>query len=192
MDTQFAARWVGSVVLACSSMVPLAATAATQSVSFTHLTQTATFANPFTVGDNLLVDTLVTTETGALSQTVTFTLAAAVGGLTGNAVWEVNPAASTGPRLTGVNIDIFNAANVLVASDTFAGVLGNFAVSNFSSAIGPGTYRLVATGTAIRDSNLDISLSFVSAIPEPHSYALWAAGLAGIGWMSLRRRRPDA
>lgn len=192
MDVQFAAKVVGSVVLACASLAPVAVSAATQTVSFSHLTQSATFANPFAVGDSLIVDTLVTTETGALSQSVTFTLGAAIGGLTGNAVWEVNPAASTGPRLVGVNIDIFNSANTLVASDAIAGVLGNFAISNFSSAIGPGTYRMVATGTGVRDSNMDISLSFVSAIPEPGSYAMLAVGLIAIGLASLRKRLPEA
>ena len=172
--------------LALVAAVALASTAhaATQTVSFNTLVASATVAAPLAFGDNLVMNTLVTASTGALTQTITFTVASGVNAFVGDAVWQTSTATGTGPRLTGVNVDIFNSANALVASDNFLGTLGGFAVSSFASAITPGTYRLVATGTGVRDSVLDVSLSFV---PEPGTYVLMLAGLGMVGFMARRR-----
>jgi predicted subunit of tRNA(5-methylaminomethyl-2-thiouridylate) methyltransferase len=147
------------------------------------LNASATLPTPFLGGDNLRLDTLVTTQVGALLQEITFTVAAGVGSLTGKAAWEVSTATDTAPRLIGVNIDIFDASNNLVTSDAFAGLLAGYAHSTFASAIGPGTYKLVATGTGVRDSSLDVTLSFVSSIPEPQTYAM----LGALGLVARRR-----
>lgn len=180
-------KFAAGAMLSLAAMLPVA-NATTQPVLFNVLNASATLATPFAGGDNLRLDTLVTTQTGALLQQVTFTLAAGVSSLTGRAAWEVAPLTETGPRLVGVNIDIFDAGNVLVTSDSFQGLLGGFAISAFDSAIGPGTYRLVATGTGVRDSSLDVTLSFVGSVPEPQTYAMLLAGLGVIVLVSLRRR----
>ncbi len=172
------------LALAAAATLASNAHAATQNVAFNVLNATATLTSPFAVGDNLVMNTLVTGATGALSQTITFSVASGVNAFVGDAVWQISTATGTGPRLTGVNIDIFNSVNALVASDTFLGTLGGFAVSSFASAITPGTYRLVATGTGVRDSVLDVSLSFV---PEPGTYVLMLAGLGMVGFMARRR-----
>lgn len=179
-------KTVASAVLSFGAMLPLA-NATTQPVFFNVLNASATLPTPFAGGDNLRLDTLVTTQVGALLQEITFTVAAGVGSFTGKAAWEVSTATDTAPRLVGVNIDIFNAGNTLVASDTFAGVLAGYAHSTFASAITPGTYRMVATGTGVRDSSLDVTLSFINAIPEPQTYALLLAGLGVVGLASRRR-----
>jgi hypothetical protein len=54
-----------------------------------------------------------------------------------------------------------------------------------------GTYKLVATGNAVRDASLEVSLSFVgqaSSAPEPEAITMLAVGLGTMA-MVLRRRR---
>jgi PEP-CTERM motif len=173
---------------ACVTMGAVAlgsAQARTQPVTFNLLNASGTVLTPLEAGDVLRLDTLVTTETGPLLQSITFSLASGVSAFTGEAAWEISTATGTGPRLVGVNIDIFNSSNALVASDTFAGTLGRFAISTFDGFIGPGTYKLVATGTGVRDSSLDVTLAF--AVPEPETYALMLGGLVGLA--ALRRRQ---
>lgn len=177
-----------AAVMTCS-LLPSQAGAATQAVIFDALNASATLNTPLSAGDNLVLDALVTSEVGALLQSVTFTIGAGVNALTGFAAWQVSTATGTGPRLTGVNIDLFDATNTLVTSDVFAGVLGGFAGSTFDSAIGPGTYKLVATGTGVRDSSLDLSLEFTGAVPEPATYALMLVGIAATAALARRRSR---
>lgn len=176
---------LGATLLAASS-----AQATTQLVTFNVLNASATLQNPLQSGDTLHLNTFVTSEVGPLLQTINFTVGGNVATLSGQAVWEVGTAAGPGPRLTGVNIDIFNATtNTLVTSDTFAGTLGNFAVSTFASGFAPGNYRLVATGTGVRESSLDVSINFLAAVvPEPGTYGMMLAGLGLVGLLARRRR----
>jgi PEP-CTERM motif len=188
--SRFAMLKLAPVALLVGAALANNAHAVTQVVAFNVLNASATLPSPLLGGDSLHLNTYVSTQTGALLQTINFTVGANVGSLTGQAVWEIDTATGTGPRLVGVNIDIFNAAtNALVTSDSFAGVLGNFAVSTFASGIAPGNYRLVATGTGIRDSSLDVTLNFVAAVvPEPGTYGLMLAGLGLMGLLAHRRR----
>jgi hypothetical protein len=181
-------RLAAVLVLASAIVTPQLANAITQPVSFNVLNASATLPTPFAAGDNLRLNTLVTSEVGALLQSITFTVASGVDSLTGQAAWEISTATGTGPRLIGVNLDIFDAGNALVTSDSFAGTLGGFAVSTFASGIGPGTYRLVASGTGVRDSSLDVTLSFgtTTVVPAP---ATWALLLTGVGALGLRARK---
>jgi hypothetical protein len=153
-------------------------------VSFNYLTSSVTVASTLEDADSLLLDTLVTTEVGALLQEITFTIGSSVSGVEGVAAWQVNAEAGAGPRLVDVNIDIYDSNDVLVLSDDFEGVLGGFAHSSLEGALDPGTYRLVATGNAVRDAVLDVSLTFA---PEPGTLLLTGAGLAGLAWSSRRR-----
>jgi hypothetical protein len=139
------------------------AAAGTQTAFFDVLNGAATVASPVTAGDTVFLDSLVTSQIGALSQSVTFTLGSAVTGLTGEASWAVSTAGGPGPRLIGVNIDIFDANNVLVSSDTNVSVLNRLATSSLGGAIGPGTYTLLATGTGQRDTVFNVALSFIGA-----------------------------
>lgn len=182
-------KWLALALFTClAASRPSGAT--TLPVFFNTLTASATVATPLNGGDTLFVDTLVTTEVGALLQSVTFTLSAGVVSFFGAAAWEVTPVAIGGPRLIGVNIDIFDSSNVLLYTDNFQGLLGSFAVSSFAGPIGPGTYTMIATGTGVTASSLDISLTF-AAVPEPSVLLLSAAGLAGLAALG-RRRQPAA
>ncbi|MDP3221761.1 MAG: PEP-CTERM sorting domain-containing protein [Rubrivivax sp.] len=176
-----------ALALVASAAFSLPALADTQVVTFNVLNAAATLSTPFSNGDNLRLNTLVTTETGPLMQSITFTVDGSASILNGAAVWEVGTADGIGPRLIGVNLDIFNATtSALVASDSFAGTLAGFATSTFANTnISPGLYRLVATGNGIRESSLDVTVSF---IPEPGTYALMLAGLGVVGLMVRRRQ----
>ncbi|WP_259772521.1 FxDxF family PEP-CTERM protein [Pseudoduganella lutea] len=160
--------------------------AETQSVFYGNLMGSAVVAQPLGPGDNLFIDTFVSSQ-GLLTQSTTFTLSdyADFNGLAG---WIIDTADGQGPRLVGVNIDILDNSSTVVASDDFAGVLGGFAHSSFLGSLGPGTYTLIATGNAVRDASLDISLSFTQPVPEPATYGMLIGGLGVLGL--LARRRP--
>jgi hypothetical protein len=176
-------RWAGATALA--ALVAGPAFADTQSVYYGNLTASAVVATPLDPGDNLFIDTF-TTEHGSLSQTTTFTLGSQ-SEFNGLAGWIIDTAGGQGPRLVGVNIDILDSWFNVVASDTFTGVLGGFAHSSFLGSLGPGTYTLVATGNAVRDASLDISLSFMQPVPEPATYGMLIGGLAVLATLARRR-----
>lgn len=153
------------------------------------LQRSSVLSPPVSAGDTLFLNAAVVGPTGPLRQALTFTTDGSVGGFTSRASWEVSPAGGLGPRLTGVNIDLLDSSDNVLFSDTFSGLLGEFAVSSFAGGLAPGTYTLVATGTAQREVALDVSLTLVAAVPEPETYALMLAGLATIGAVARRRRR---
>lgn len=156
------------------------------------LQQASTIAAPLGAGETVLIDNSVIGRTGALRQAVTFTAGAGVTGFTSQAAWQVTGATESGPRLIGVNVDLLDAANNVLFSDVFGSLTGTFALSSFAGALDPGTYTLVATGNAVRDVFLDVSLTLtgapVAAVPEPETYALMLAGLGVMGAVARRRR----
>lgn len=174
---------VGALALAAQG-----ASAALYTASYDHLIESATIGTTINVGDALAADTFVTTEVGALLQTTTFTLGAGVNTFSGFAAWEISNPGGSQPRLIGVNLDIFDSGNNLVATDAFVGVLGGFAHSTFGGNIGPGTYTLVATGTGVRASSMDISLEFAHAVPEAGTYGMMIGGLGMLAFLIARRR----
>ena len=177
-----------SAAMLAAGVLATSAQATTRVVSFDVLTESATLNTVFGAGDSLRLNTFVSDEVGALNQQLTFTVGAGVGSFIGRAAWEISTAAGPGPRLIGVNIDVFDAANALVGSDGGVAVANGFATSTLGAAIGPGTYTVKATGTGVRESSLDLTLSFIAAVPEPETYALMLAGLVMVGLLSARRR----
>ncbi len=178
-----------AAVMTCS-LLPSQAGAVTQAVIFDALNASATLPTPLSAGDNLVLDTLVTSEVGALLQSITFTVGAGVNALTGFAAWQISTATGTGPRLIGVNIDLFDATDTLVDQRRLRRHVGRVCcIPPSTAAIGPGTYKLVATGTGVRDSSLDLSLEFTGAVPEPATYALMLVGIAATATLTRRRGR---
>jgi len=106
-------------------------------------------------------------------------------------------------RTVGVNVDIFDASNSLVASDSFQGITDGQAFSQLTaSSIGPGAYTLRFTGTAALGGRYRIHLTTnevppgfeaivdsppVTNVPEPESWALLAAGLVALVGRGIRR-----
>jgi hypothetical protein len=177
-----------ALILAAAAAQP--AVAATKVVALNVLSATVTLPTPLLGGDSLILDTLVSPQTGALLQTINFLVGAGVTSLSGDAVWQISTAAGLGPRLIGVNLDVFNnTTNTLVVSDSNVIVAGAFAVSKFNAtALTPGSYRLVATGTGVRDSVLDVTLNYAGVVPEPGTIGMMLAGLGAVGFMAARRR----
>ena len=96
------------------------------------------------------------------------------------------------PSLKGVILDISGAvlpsATVRLFSidqlqETKSDENGEF---RFTS-LAPGTYTLEATGTGVRASSLDVSLTFAQAVPEPTTIAMLIAGIGLLGWIRLRK-----
>ena len=156
-------RLMAPVVVACS-LFAAQAEASTRAVNFNVLNASATLASPLNAGDTLVQNTLVISEVGALLQNITFSLASGVEALTGYAAWQISTAAGTGPRLIGVNIDLFDAGNTLVTSDTFVGTLGGFAQFHLQFGHRPG--HLQAGRHRHRSARLVSRL--VSRIHRPH------------------------
>lgn len=126
---------------------------------FTTLQDTRTIVPALLSRDTLLIDTLVTTQTGAIVQTINFTPAAGIDRFTGELVWMTSDASGTSPRLIGVNVDVLDANGTLVASDTFSGTLSGFAHATLTGTVGVGVHHVIVSGTAERDASIDISLS---------------------------------
>ncbi len=156
---------VAACLLCIAAAVPTSALAATQTVYFDTLNATTT-APALAADDVLVVATHIRGQTGALNHSVIFSVAAGVTEISGRATWAISTAPGPGPRLIGVNIDIFNASNALVLSDTFSGTLGGGADSTFANtALAPGVYTLRATGTGVRDSVYELALEFSGTPP---------------------------
>lgn len=98
-------------------------------------------------------------------------------------------------QTVGVNVDLLDSSNTVVASDRFLGVTDGQAFSQFAiTSLTPGDYQLVFTGLARLGGRYRIDLSTSAAppgfnpivdnppvgVPEPGALALLLAGLTGL------------
>lgn len=153
-------RQFALVVVLCGAIVGRAGDAdAFKKAAFSHLVEQESVGN-LAVGVGVLVygrfrepDSLP----ALIRNTVVFK--AGLAGLTMNASWVV--LTSTAPfRIVGVNIDLLDASDTLVASDAFLGMLGGVAHSSISvDGLTPGAvYRLVFTGTLVTGGSYTMTI----------------------------------
>ena len=150
--------------------------------SFENLTGSQTIGSPsVNAGDLIAWSGLIENQSGAVTNSVSFTAGASTIDL--SAAWFVKSAS----RLVGVNIDLLDATNTVVASDTFQGVTAGVAVSSlsFGGLVAGNAYTLKLTGNSITNGNYDVK---VDVTPIPASLALLASAVAGLGLVRFRRQ----
>jgi hypothetical protein len=117
--TRFRRASLTACLLCFAVIRPMPATAATQTL-YLDTRSVNTTTPQLAGGDVLFVDTHIRDDPGSLSHSVTFSVAPGVTIVSGRATWAISTAAGPGPRLIGFNIDLFDASNALVLSDTIA------------------------------------------------------------------------
>ena len=153
-------RRLALVVVLCGAIVGRAADAgAFKKAAFTHLDEQESVGN-LAAGVGVLVygrfrepDSLP----APIRDTVVFR--AGLTGLTVNASWVILTATSPF-RIIGVNVDLLDASDTLVETDTFLGILGGVAHSTLTvDGLTPGAvYRLVFTGSLVTGGSYTMTI----------------------------------
>ena len=175
----------GSVPPAAVPPIPVVTPVVNQLVFDTH-NGTKNLGVNITPGTSFRIDGILPDEKEAgITDSFTFVLTSDT--LSAGIEWIV---AAGAQRTVGVNVDIVDALNNVVASDTFMGLLDGQAFSQFvATGLSPGTYRLLFTGTAALGGRYHIDLStdrtppgfapiVDAAVPEPSPLLLLALGSA--------------
>jgi hypothetical protein len=164
-------RAMAALALACC--VTATAHAAVFDLRYDTGTEAKTLVTTITPDSHVSLAGLVTP--GVVNNSLLFNWAS-TSDLSLNAAWRVGDAAATTPRLVGVNIDLFDAANTLVGSDSFGGLASGIARSSLQmNGLAPGSYRLSLTGTAVRDGIFDVDFSASATFPPPPDPPIVAA-----------------
>lgn len=165
-----------------------AAHAALYETSFENNVGEQTIATPVTAGDTLVMTGMLTSGAGSVLNSMTFTAAPGASSISFDAVWRSGNAGDT-LRLVGVDIDLLDSSDSIVASDTFVGTLAGFAHSSFSFAglTGGSEYTLRLTGNNTNVGQYIVDAQ-VAAVPLPASLSMLIPALIGLGAIKLRRR----
>lgn len=129
---------------------------------------------------------LFTHEPGAFFDTINFDIAA------NTLISSANPLdlslnAASIYHITGLTYTVLNYAhpNGTIAYGTFNG--NN--TSNLLQLTAPGAYHIDISGMADGLAGGAYGVALTTAVPEPETYAMLLAGLAGVGLMARRRSK---
>jgi hypothetical protein len=157
------------------------ASAAVLPASFQNLTGSQTLPGSVNAGDLLAWSGLFADQAGSLTNEVAFKDGAT--NLDLSAAWFVK----NNTRLVGVNIDLLDSSNTVLATDTFDGLSVGIARSSltFAGLVAGQNYKLLITGNSITNGNYDVKVDFT---PIPAAASLMLTALGGLAIVRYRRR----
>jgi hypothetical protein len=89
--------------------------------------------------------------------------------------------------LLGNAVVATNVFNIAAPPQTWIGFASTFAANAQTTY----TFRFSFVGNGFPSEDIVVDRAFVTAVPEPTSYAMMAAGLLAVGFMAARRRKQD-
>lgn len=154
------ARSFASLAFAC---LAARADAAPIALAYDDLDEVKTVRTPLTASNPLRMTGLINnTSTGSIVNELSFV--AGSSSLALSAGWLIAPPSN---RTLGVNIDLLDSSNAVIASDTFINTNGGLARSSLTASglIAGAAYRLLFTGTAVGAGRYQIDLVDGSVAP---------------------------
>lgn len=143
----------------CLGVVASEAFADPLRLTYDSFTESKTIGSPLVPGGDIRLDGRLrdASSVGGLPITNTLQFTAGSTALSLSAAWLIAPADN---RTVGVNIDLFDRLNNLVASDLFLGATSTAANSQLiATGLTPGaSYRLVITGSALHAGRYQIDM----------------------------------
>ena len=92
-------------------------------------------------------------------------------------------------RFNAPVVTVFDTASTLIGTYVLTQGPSNVGFVGITSSVGIGSVRWLATRGEDKDTGIDNIRVGVTAVPEPHTYALMLAGLGVVGALARRRRR---
>ncbi|AKJ30217.1 FxDxF family PEP-CTERM protein [Caldimonas brevitalea] len=187
---------VASLGLACVlTSTPVAA----DTFPYSHNIENYGLGTPLTPSDEVeLVGGAVDPIVGAIRWTFEFLVTADVGRITSSANWAATTDSADATRLEDVHIGLYKVdfqggppqPETLLFSFQDDGVTdgrGHASLDQPLPTFQDGFYRLAVTGTAFGNPDFSLTMN-LPPVPEPATWALVLAGLAGVAGVARRRK----